>query len=457
MDNNTYEQEIDLKDLMFAILHKWRPIIICAIILGIALGGYKVGNGLAKQRDAEFVQKEQENYNNDILTYERTKSNYEREIKNLTTNLEYQEDYYNNSILMQISPYDKCVAQADIFVKTGLPEIVDGKYILLMDNADSILKAYASYIKQGGGVSTEVSKGNINYLQELIHTDIDYDSDMISLTVSYTDEDGAEKILDEILSNIQDQQISIQNKMGDHQVIVLNKDVKSVTDLALATLQKNSSDLLTTLQKTLDDKQNALEELKEPNKPAALSNVTLLKSGVKYGILGGVLGGFIAVFYSCVSFLMSDKLYSSKELKNRFGIKTLGVFSPEGKKRAFMKIDKWLDRLEHKADMSEADTYEVIAINVENYKDDCSKILVTGTVELEILQDVATELSSKCETLKLTAAADMNKSPSTLKMLSEYEGIILVEKRGRSIIGEIQKELDVIENLQKKVVGCIIY
>ena len=30
MDNNTttYEQEIDLKDLMFAVLYKWRPIII---------------------------------------------------------------------------------------------------------------------------------------------------------------------------------------------------------------------------------------------------------------------------------------------------------------------------------------------------------------------------------------------------------------------------------------------
>lgn len=38
MDNNStyeqYEQEIDLKDLMFAVLHKWRPVILVAVVLG---------------------------------------------------------------------------------------------------------------------------------------------------------------------------------------------------------------------------------------------------------------------------------------------------------------------------------------------------------------------------------------------------------------------------------------
>ena len=32
MDNHNYEQEIDLKDLMFAVFHKWRGIILVAVI-----------------------------------------------------------------------------------------------------------------------------------------------------------------------------------------------------------------------------------------------------------------------------------------------------------------------------------------------------------------------------------------------------------------------------------------
>ena len=32
-----YEQEIDLKDLMFAVLRKWRPIILIAIVFAVLM------------------------------------------------------------------------------------------------------------------------------------------------------------------------------------------------------------------------------------------------------------------------------------------------------------------------------------------------------------------------------------------------------------------------------------
>lgn len=174
MDNNTYEQEIDLKDLMFAVFHKWRPIILAAVILGVLLGGYKVGSGLMKQRSSEFVQTAQDDYQMDLSMYDKTKSGYEREIENLTANLEYQEDYYSHSILMQISPYDKCVASADIFVKTELPEIIDGKYIMVTDRADSVLKAYSSFIEQGAGLKTAEQMGitQANF-RELVTVEVD--------------------------------------------------------------------------------------------------------------------------------------------------------------------------------------------------------------------------------------------------------------------------------------------
>lgn len=33
-----YEQEIDLEGLMFAVLRRWRPIILIAIIFALLLG-----------------------------------------------------------------------------------------------------------------------------------------------------------------------------------------------------------------------------------------------------------------------------------------------------------------------------------------------------------------------------------------------------------------------------------
>ena len=37
--NSTYEQEIDLKDLMFAVLRKWKQIILVAVVFALLLGG----------------------------------------------------------------------------------------------------------------------------------------------------------------------------------------------------------------------------------------------------------------------------------------------------------------------------------------------------------------------------------------------------------------------------------
>ena len=457
MENNTYEQEIDLKDLMFAVFRKWRPIILAAVILGILLGGYKVGSGLMKQRSSEFVQTAQDDYQSDISMYEKTKSNYEREIENLTANLEFQEEYYESSVLMQISPYDKCVASADIFVKTELPEIIDGKYIMVTDRADSVLRAYSSFVTQEAGLKTADRMGlTPNNFRELVTVEVDYESNIMNIAVAYLDEKGAGELLEGILSELKDAFPVMEESLGEHQMMVLNQNVASVTDLELLNEQKRNADMLVTLQKTLQERETALEELKEPLMPAALSNMALLKSGVKYGILGGVLGAFMAVFMICVVFLMSDKLNSEKELKNRFGLKVLGVFAQKRKKRAFSGIDNWLDRLEGKSGMAEERVYEVLSVNVENYKEGSSKLMLTGTVNDELLQDIAKKLSPLLKGTILSVASNMNESAATLKLLPECDAVILVEERGNSKFPEIEQELEVIRNLKKNVIGCIV-
>ena len=52
--SNTYEQEIDLKDLLFAMLYKWRLILVVALALGIVLGGFKAFSTYMSQNDPEI-------------------------------------------------------------------------------------------------------------------------------------------------------------------------------------------------------------------------------------------------------------------------------------------------------------------------------------------------------------------------------------------------------------------
>ena len=75
--NETYEQEIDLKDLMFVVLRKWRPILLIAVLLAVAAGGYKGGQVLLKQSSPEYVQDAQKKYEEELSLYERTKARSE--------------------------------------------------------------------------------------------------------------------------------------------------------------------------------------------------------------------------------------------------------------------------------------------------------------------------------------------------------------------------------------------
>lgn len=125
MDYNTDEQEIDLKDLMFAVFHKWRPVILVAVICGLLLGGVKGYMTYKSQSDPEVRKEADLTYSADLELYEKNKETYEREIENLRTDIINQQDYLDNSIWINMSPYDVGEARVDLYVSTGY-EIMPG-------------------------------------------------------------------------------------------------------------------------------------------------------------------------------------------------------------------------------------------------------------------------------------------------------------------------------------------
>lgn len=460
MENNTtYEQEIDLKDLVFSVLRRWRPIILVAIIFGVLLGGYKVAGSISQQRDEKYVKETQEKYTQSVEEYERSKVNLEKEIENIERDVEMQTEYVKDSILMNISPYDKYSASADIFLKSEeTAQIFDMKF-LRSDYAYSIVKAYTSYINKGMDWAKLAKKMGTKeeYLKELVSVSPDYDSYIISLTVCYKDEAGANRILEAILDNVEQEKDDLNNQMGVHELYVMNQTSGVSTDTGLADKQKATSDNITVLQDTLKDKKKTLDDMKEPEVPAVLSMSTVVKSSIKYTILGGVLGGFLAVFFACVAFLMSDKMVSEKELRKRYRIKVLAVLPVIKKKRILSGIDRWIDRLDGKADsISEEAGYELVAANLCNYAGDSKKIMVTGTVSLDKLKEIAEKIGKLCSDMTLMVGADLNEEADTVSRLPECDAVILVEQCGISRYSQIEKEIETVQNVKKEIVGAVI-
>ncbi len=460
MDNNTtYEQEIDLKDLMFAVLHKWRPIILIAVLFGILLGSYKVVGSLSQQKDVEYVKKAQMQYEQDLEEYQTLKSGYEREVNNIRKNIDSQTEYLENSILMKISPYDKYTSSADLFIKLDDTTALKGanSYTVLYNNG--LVGAYASYINRGFDLSELAMKmgTEVSYLKELITVTTDEWGQKLSISVCYMDSKGADQILNAILDDVKRQQSDFSSKFGDHDLYIMNQVSNTDTDLELANEQKRVNDNITILQTTLKEKEKALEELQEPAEALVLSKTAAVKSGIKYGVLGGVLGAFITIFCICVAFLMTDKVKSAKDLKQRYGIKVLAMFPSKEKKRVFSGIDSWLDKLEGKKDtLTEEARYELMAANLKNYAGDAKKVFVIGTVSEEALNNVANKLGKLCSDMILSVGVNLNENAETVSNLPESDAVILVEENGVSRFGEIEKEIEAVYNVKKEIIGVVL-
>ena len=125
--NSTYDQEIDLKDLMFAVLYKWRPVVIAAVVIGLLLGGFKAFSTYKSQNDPTVITEKEADYQKDLEIYEKNKSTGEREIDNLLNDITEQQMYLEKSVRMNMSPYDVWEAKIDLFVKTDyviMPDMV---------------------------------------------------------------------------------------------------------------------------------------------------------------------------------------------------------------------------------------------------------------------------------------------------------------------------------------------
>ena len=337
--NNTYEQEIDLKDLMFAVLHKWKGILLVAIVFAILLGGVKAVMTYRNQNNEENILEAEENYEEELHAYETSKETLERELGNLQTDIENQQNYMEKSVLMNMSPYDIYEARADIFIKTDY-EIMPGMVYQNVDYTDTILQTYQSVMTSVAFLShiAESTGIDVQYLQELIKiergsTVIGSTSkltNLLTVKVKNSSKKDAEAVLKKLLDGIELLQANITANIGEHTVNTVNKSTGATVDLALADQQREKNNQLISLQQSLEEKQQALDDLEEPEKLTSASTATI-KNGIKYGVLGGVLGGFMMVFFICVIFVMSDKMYSSKELRRRSGIKVLGIFPVSGK------------------------------------------------------------------------------------------------------------------------------
>ena len=179
---------------------------------------------------------------------------------------------------------------------------------------------------------------------------------------------------------------------------------------------------------------------------------------VKYCIIGIAVGLFGMIFCYGMGYVLSDRMRGERELLERYGYHLLGTFPRRRKGKLLTGLDGFFEKKEGvSGQATEEEVYGIISANITNLAKDGGLFLVTGTVDTGKLQRLTKAILPMLQkNVMLAVGADMNRTASTVESLGECDAIILVEERGTSYRGRIQKTHENIAALEKPVIGYVV-
>lgn len=493
--NNTYitnedeESEINLLDLLYHILRRWRSILLFAVLFCLLLGGFKLVKGISTLGSAD-LKEEQKNYESQLEGYTISKEHLENQIQELTDAIQDKEDYYDHSVLMKLDP-KKAYKGTVTFVVTDAGEVPSAEAnqdlsLAINRKMNSVLGSYVALIQNGmilRDVQNELtSKLDQKYLAELIYTQVDYQSKLLHITVVGDDKQQVQSISGTIAQGLENASVQMNASVAAHRLELLSSYVGNDADASIPVgmipeagantsdasyqtsiegIQKSYTNSITDMQNQLLDCNNQLSELEEPEPPAGTSRTSILKEGIKYGVIGFIAGAFVLAFVYALQYLSCGKLMDSDELNARYGILLLGDYHAPMHARS-NRIDRWIDRMsgitEDKRSVESVCALSAANIMAQVGAEKNPRLLLLGNAKSEDFNVAATALSEKlCSSgIDVILAGNVNESASAIEKLQQAEQVVLIEQRGASRQQDIQKELQLFRKLGKEIVGAIV-
>lgn len=483
MHETAYEEGINLTDLLFYCLKKWRWIAATMLIVAVLAGGYKYystrrSNQVALEQWNDLETEEKSSVNNvDILQY------YQSAIEQRSQGLQSWENYLRNSEVMKL---DANHLQKGIL--SFVLKLEDTNYAA--DVFSTLIAAFRAYVTDGRlarAVYSEDEDTAIADSQYLISFSADdrptADTDesdaasgrlgegVFQIQIVSEDEAACEKQIEAAVQAVQLYSAKLQEQVGVHELTLLASGVSGGRDqniqdyqasvLGSYTLAIQNLNILRTEAKDfaddLDTGNVVAEALTEP------VLVSPLRAGVKYAILGFVLGAFLACFVLVVLFLASDRLRSTEGFERKFGVKLLGrVLEPVRSRGLFGALDRGFQRLREGAyaNLSYDEQVKIVTANIKTAASlaagNATRVMLVGTVASKNVADVCAAFAKKMDGFSFSDYRQLIFDASALEELSGYDGILFIEKKDVSSVRMICQECKMAADRNVKVLGAVV-
>ena len=468
---NEEEREIDLADMFFYLLGKWR-ILIIAVMVGILVGFCFY---LLKSRHEEPV-------SGNVISeeYETTPETLSCMEQALYYRIMYfqQSVYHQESYIMQMNPKAVYTGVVEYYLSAGdytnliserCQNIINDQELLAELQEILGVKKDMQYLQELLGCSTTVNN-TVSVAENVSPYSV------VTYTVFFVDENVCAAMLEALQEKVEEEMEGYQEKYGlyDYEAISKFVEIRRIDNFASA--QKTDVDSLNTyisgytkLENELSsedrayydavylpnglkeaikngltetDELKALLEIQEVQEIEEVQSQRSVKMMVKWILLGIILM-IVIVSGSCVlKYLFNRNVKSARELQNVYGLRLLGnVVLSEEKKNV---IDRWIGRMAEKcqipADAPEYVSHMIALMGLKN-------IIACGSVHDVKVQQIFQGMVFE---------DFIHQSQSALQKAKESDGIILMVEKGKTCYQEVRRELEICDLHGVTVLGAIV-
>lgn len=352
MEQQTYEREIDLILLVKQVMEKFKTIVVAGIIGAVVVGLIGMLLLIKTYNDPEAMEYQRAEYQDALNEYNAEVERLSREIDNLNTSIERQEEYNEKSILMKINPYDVQNGVVQYYVDTGYQINTDSNY-QDPDYTASVLNAYATNVNNGGlwkylydNMDEPIE---FRYLQELVSVSVDYSNHMINVSVKSRTTADCKELLNLVKKCFDGYHESIDQTICKHDMSLITESTFATVDLSLEDTQKTNVERVADYTAAMEEKSFELKVLENEGEPddTVLTPFRIVTGTIKWGIIGGVVAAFAVAAVICVMLLLDTTIKYEKDVAFYLELPVLAeipVISGEEKVTEKLKTSK-KDRL----------------------------------------------------------------------------------------------------------------
>ena len=464
-------REVSLPRLLLLTFRSWRSMLAAGLILAILLAGMKV---MREYSNRSVSNEAHEEYLAQMAMYDASVQAYSSAIERFQTKIDAKQNYFNDSVLMQINPHQECVSSVSMVVITpGLENADETKSDAAQTesgsivNASNVVHAYNNFIKNGISYESFAQELGVpeQSVRELVLVIVDqfHFSSVFQIQARSADMDFSARLMDYILQQIEEKKGAFRDTLGEYELNVVSRNEETVVDTVLLQQQTDLQNTIATMQRNLQTSQTALKELIKPTEATGASMKQILKHGIKYGVVGMAGGIFLMILLHAIRILMKGRILTDDELNVAYGLRNI-ITLPAGASRREPRsfIDRFVEKLVSDApDMSSAAANDVLIAKVENLSaaDEIRKVLLVGTVGGTRLESFANRLSKRAKEsgspITFEASADIDKDAEAVRRLRTADACIVVEEVGETAYRDAAEVIELLLASGKPVLGTV--